>query len=248
MKIILSGASIGIIGGADGPTAVFVARSAFPWLLPLMAFLLLAVAYLFMRHGARKKSRSVTELPDGYRKIYEIDLQTNTRLMLGLAIARLMIMLAMLVPACLTVPISTLFSTERGILAVILRVVVLIGGMCLYIVLHELTHAAMMRTYGARRVRFGFTGAYAYAGSKLDYFDRYAYARIALSPIIAFGLVLAVLNLILPLAWFWVIYIIQITNVSGAVGDLFLSVRFARMPRDILIKDTGVSMTVYSRQ
>jgi hypothetical protein len=72
--------------------------------------------------------------------------------------------------------------------------------------------------------------------------------RIALSPIIALGLVLAVLNLILPLAWFWVIYIIQITNVSGAVGDLFLSVRFARMPRDILIKDTGVSMTVYSRQ
>ena len=46
----------------------------------------------------------------------------------------------------------------------------------------------------------------------------------------------------------WVIYFIQISNVSGAVGDLFVSFRFSKMPHDIRIKDTGVSMTVYSKQ
>lgn len=248
MRTILSGADIGIIGGADGPTAVFVAKTAFPWLLPLVAILLLAACYLTMRRAARKKAHSLTELPEGYREIYTVDLQKDKKMMLRINGAALVIALVMAIPACLLVPISTLFSMEQGILAYLLRFGVLIVGSLAYIVLHELTHAAVMRVYGARKVRFGFTGVYAFAGSEQDYFDRYAYVRIALAPIIALGFVLATLNMVLPIEWFWVIYIIQISNVSGAAGDLFVSMRFAKMPHDILIKDTGVSMTVYSKQ
>jgi hypothetical protein len=248
MKTILSSADIGIIGGADGPTAVFVAKNGFPWLLPLIACLLLAVAYLAMRRAARKKAHSFTELPEGYREFYTVDLQKNKKMMLCLNGMALLIALVMAIPAALLVPISTLFSMEQGLLSYLLRFGVLIVGSIAYIVLHELTHAIVMRAYGARKVRFGFTGVYAFAGSEQDYFDRYAYVRIALAPIIALGFLLAMLNMILAIEWFWVIYIIQISNVSGAVGDLFVSLRFARMPHDILIKDTGVSMTVYSKQ
>jgi hypothetical protein len=210
--------------------------------------LLFAVLYLLMRRAARKKTHSFTELPEGYGEIYTVDLQKNKKMMLALNGAALAIGLVMVIPMCLLVPISTLFSMEQGMGAYMLRFGVLIVGSILYIVLHELTHAAVMRIYGAKKVRFGFTGAYAFAGSERDYFDRFSYVQIALAPLIVWGIVLAVLDLILPLAWFWVIYIMQIANVSGAVGDLFVSIRFSKMPRDILIRDTGVSMTVYSRQ
>ena len=248
MKTMLSSADIGIIGGADGPTAMFVARSAIPWILPAALLMILAVAYFVMRSAARRKAHSVTSLPEGYREIYTVDLQKNKKMMLALNGAGLLLTLAMVIPACLLVPISTLFSMDEGLGAYALRFVGLIGGSILYIVLHELTHAAVMRIYGAHKVRFGYTGIYAFAGSEEDYFDRFAYVQVALAPLIVWGLVLAVLNLLLPLEWFWVIYIIQISNVSGAVGDLFVSFRFSKMPRDILVRDTGVSMTVYSKQ
>ena len=69
MKQLLSSADIGIIGGADGPTAILVARGAFTWVLPLTLLLLFAVFYLLMRRAAGKKKHSFAELPDGYREI-----------------------------------------------------------------------------------------------------------------------------------------------------------------------------------
>ena len=248
MRGLLSGADIGIIGGADGPTAVLVARSAFLWLLPLIALGLLTAVYLAMRRAARKKRHSVTELPAGYRRIYTVDMRQSRRLLLFLGLAQLLVALAMLIPACLLVPLSPLFSMERGVFPFLMRFLTLIVGSIGYILLHELIHAAVMRIYGAHKIRFGVSGGCAYAGSEQDYFDRFSYMQIALSPLIGLGLCLAVLNLMVPIEWFWVIYLIQLTNVSGAVGDLFVSVRFSRFPRDILVKDTGVSMTVYSKQ
>ena len=38
---------------------------------------------------------------------------------------------------------------------------------------------------------------------------------------------------------------IQLINISGAAGDLFAAVKFSRMPKNILIQDSGVSMRVF---
>jgi len=43
-----------------------------------------------------------------------------------------------------------------------------------------------------------------------------------------------------------VIFFLQITNISGAAGDIYVAAKFSRFPADILVKDTGVDMTVYS--
>ena len=71
---------------------------------------------------------------------------------------------------------------------------------------------------------------------------------IALAPIVIWGIILLVLNLIFQETWFWVIYFIQICNLSGAAGDLYVSYRFSKLPEDILINDIGVSMTIYGRE
>ncbi len=53
---------------------------------------------------------------------------------------------------------------------------------------------------------------------------------------------------IVPDEWFWIAYIIQIANISGAAGDLYVTARFTRLPKDILVRDSGVAMEVYSKE
>ena len=61
MRTFLSGADIGIIGGADGPTAVFVARSFFPWLAIAALILLCLAVYLFLHRVMRRKKRAAKD-------------------------------------------------------------------------------------------------------------------------------------------------------------------------------------------
>lgn len=55
-----------------------------------------------------------------------------------------------------------------------------------YMVLHELVHGACMKVFGAKKVRFGFTGLYAFAGS-IEYFKKAAYIVVALAPLVVWG-------------------------------------------------------------
>ena len=87
----------------------------------------------------------------------------------------------------------------------------------------------------------------AYAGSD-DYYDKKSYITIALAPIVIWGVVLAIINIFVSSEWFWVVYFIQLLNVSGAAGDMYVTVKFAKLPKDILVRDYGVSMTVYSAE
>ena len=106
--------------------------------------------------------------------------------------------------------------------------------MFLYLILHELVHGIAMKLCGTKKVKYGFTGMYAFAGSE-DYYDKKAYSFIALAPVVLWGIVLAVINPFVPVEWFWIVYLIQIMNVSGAAGDLFVTVTFSRLPQDILV-------------
>ena len=146
------------------------------------------------------------------------------------------------VPAVFIVSPSALWEEKA-----LLKSVVLLAGIVIYMVLHELVHGICMRAISGVRPHYGFTGMYAYAGSQA-YFGRTAYVFIALAPVVLWGVVLGVINFFVPLDWFWVVYIIQIGNLSGAGGDLYVTCRMARMPADILVQDTGVAMTVYAKQ
>ena len=103
-----------------------------------------------------------------------------------------------------------------------------------------------MKGFGAKKVKFGFTGLYAYAGSN-DYFYKKPYITIALAPVVFWGLVLLVLNCLADKFWFWNIYFIQVGNLAGAAGDIYVTCKLLKMPSNILIRDTGVAMEVYGR-
>ena len=113
--------------------------------------------------------------------------------------------------------ISSLFQMDGGPLLYGLRFVSLFVLIFGYLILHELVHGITMKACGTKKVRYGFTGLYCYAGSE-DYYGKKSYLIIALAPVVLFFFLLIPINLIVPREWFWVVYFLQIGNLSGAAG------------------------------
>lgn len=191
--------------------------------------------------------KAMSCLPQGYKPLVSIDLQKDKKLALLVNLLALLIAAVLVIPAAFAVPISVLFDMSQGLGNYLLRFVTLLLLLVAYVILHELVHGAAMKLCGTKKIKFGFTGMYAFAGSD-DYYSKGAYLFIALAPVFLWGIVLAIITPIVSDSWFWVVYFIQIMNLSGAAGDLYVTVRFSRFPKDILVKDTGVAMTVFSRQ
>ena len=190
--------------------------------------------------------KALNILPDGYGQIYEIDLQKNKKKMLLVNGIALLISALMVVPMCFYIPITELFSFEKGILQYFIRFAALFGLSIVYMVLHELVHGITMKLCGTKKVKYGFTGLYAFAGSD-NYYDKKSYITIALAPVVLWGVVIAIINCFMPREWFWVVYFLQIMNISGAAGDMYVTFKFSKMPKDILVRDHGVGMKVYSK-
>lgn len=156
------------------------------------------------------------------------------------------------------VPVTTIFNAYIAFLYAVfdgfgntntlflVKILTVIVGLVVYMVLHELVHGICMKHFGAKKVKYGFTGLYAYAGCDC-YFSKTPYIITALAPIVVWGIVLLMINLLVDSSWFWVIYIIQVGNISGAAGDLYVTYKFSKMPKDILVHDSGIAMEVYSK-
>ena len=190
--------------------------------------------------------KSCEQLPEGYGLLYGIDLQKDKRLALLVNLLSLGIAVLLTVPAAILVPLSTLFRNGEGDLS-IRKVAVTMVLTVLYVVLHELVHGVAMKLCGTKRVKYGFTGMYAYAGSD-DYYAKGAYLFIALAPVVLWGVVLAIAAPLVSRDWFWVVYFVQIMNLSGAAGDFYVTAKFSRLPGDVLIRDYGVGMQIYGKQ
>ena len=184
-------------------------------------------------------------LPNGYREILSVDLQKDKKKALLINALAIVIGVVLVLLGCTRVPLMVLFDLEMGLLTFGFRFVVLALGSTAYIVLHELVHGIFMKYFSGDKPHYGFTGMYAYAGS-VAYFNKRNYITIALAPVVVWGIVLAALCEIVSPLWFWVVYIIQITNLSGAAGDFYVTWKFRTLPKDILVQDIGVSMKVFS--
>lgn len=180
-------------------------------------------------------------LPVGYRECLRVDLQKDKKMAILVNVLALIICAVMTIIGCYITPISNFFNGNMSYFVWFLL------GMFVYIVLHELVHGVFMRAFSKERPHYGFTGLYAYAGSNV-YFDRIHYIIIALSPVVIWGVVFAVLCAVTEGGWFWVFYMLEIANISGAAGDFYVTWRFSKLPKGILIQDSGISMTVYTKE
>ena len=149
--------------------------------------------------------KSVQTLPDSYREIFKMNLQSDKKIALKINIGATAAMVILMIIGGFIVPIRTFFKMEP-FSDYLIRLGVLTLAYLLYMMAHELTHAVVMKAAGAKKVVFGFTGMYAFAGSHDDYFDKISYRCIALAPLIVWGIVFGVLAVIVPASWFWIVW------------------------------------------
>lgn len=162
----------------------------------------------------------------------------------GLAIVAAMALYGLYV---LKHPISEAFSMSNFQIA--FAIAGMIIGLVTYIFLHEGVHGFFIKMFSGKKPFYGkdLKAGMFYAGSRC-FFTRFAYVVIALSPFVIWGIVLALLLRDLavgaPQFW-WYLYAIQMFNFSGAIGDLYITWRILRMPKDVLVQDDGIVMRFY---
>ncbi len=189
-------------------------------------------------------------LPQGYSFFDKIDLKNNKKqfwTVQGICLATIAVMLGIgwLIESPIKV-LNSVYNAENNTESII-AVVVLIVGFVLYIFAHEAVHGLFMYAFCKTKINYGFVGWAAYAGSSA-YYDKKRYIIIALAPVVVWGVTFAVLNIFFHSGiWFWVIWFLQICNVSGACGDFFCVYKTARYPKDILVNDTGLEMQIFCR-
>lgn len=177
-------------------------------------------------------------LPDNCRKLCDIDLEKNKKQYAIVNVLSLVLALIVLVPVWLLAPEGAEFVHELSSL------LLLLAGMIGYIFLHEAVHGVCFWAYSKQKPHFGWKNVYAYAASDC-YYRKGPYLVIGLAPVVLWGVVLALMAVLLPVEWYWPVQLIQIINLSGAAGDLYVTWLLSRMPKDIWVTDSGISMQVY---
>lgn len=180
--------------------------------------------------------------PKGYRQIEVIDFMRSRRQMKILAVSGVIVTAAMIVYGLIAHPFAPTWEMLKKCWWAWL---VTPAMYVLYIPLHELTHGLLMHALSGVKPKYGLRLPYAYAGSYV-YFDKKSHNLIALAPLVLWGAVLFALERLLPAAWFWPFYIIQISNVSGSVGDAYCVFHLRKLPEDVVIQDTGTRMRIFA--
>lgn len=182
----------------------------------------------------------------GYDLYEVIDLAEDRKMMLRINISGMAVMAAMLICGFVWHPqMNACF--EQGFPGILLAFAVMIAGYVAYIVLHEWVHGVFIRLLSGEKAQFGLQLSKGYAFAKSDYFfGKAAYVVIALAPVVIWGLVLNVLLGTVPPQWYLPVYFIQAMNIGGAVGDYYVTWRILRMPKGVLVIDSGTSMKFFA--
>ena len=168
------------------------------------------------------------KLPGNYRYAATMDFVRNRKQMRAVMILSLILIAA---PALAGLALSPIPPAWRFMMDHWYLWFALAAALVIYIPLHELTHGAAM---------------YALSGVKPSYGR--THILTALAPVVFWGVVLAALAAALPREWFWPIWIVQISNLSGSAGDIYCAWVLARMEGDLLIQDTGVRMRIFRKK
>jgi hypothetical protein len=195
--------------------------------------------------------RAVTQLPQGYEKLGEVQLAKNQGLLIGLNLAALPLLVGwawlfgyavhVLVPG-FTLPTEYTIDL-RGLAGL---VGMFVGIMVGVILVHEAIHGVFFWVFSGQRPVFGITWKYAYASAPGWYFPRGQYLIIGLAPLVLISLAGVLILPVIPYAAIPGLLIALTLNATGAIGDLYIVGNLLFVPRHTLILDQKDQITWYS--
>jgi hypothetical protein len=196
-------------------------------------------------------------LPEGYQLEQRLDLIKDRKLLLSLSLASLVLfagcglglvwMMFVLRPEFAARGMSvSLAADSTGPIS--LRFFVLLGVIFVMVVLHEAIHGLFFRLLTGGKAKFAFKGAYAYAAAPDWYLHKGPYLVVSLAPLVLITVLGVILLVFVPDSWLVPLMLLVAMNASGAVGDLYVFFLLVRKPEDVLVRDFGEQMEIYTRQ
>lgn len=195
--------------------------------------------------------KSTLSLPEGFVKTDGINLESNKKQLLVVAIIQLVVIALTVAMGVLLSKSSPMVQYDGESLLVgdlIAKIVVIILGSVAYVICHELIHGLFFKIFVPKcKLNFGVSFKYAYCGSNA-YYTKKTYVVIGLAPVVVFFVVFLLLNLLLVKDWFWPIYGLQIFNLAGASGDFFVTAKLLSDKREFLLLDNGFSIDFFVKK
>lgn len=186
-------------------------------------------------YGVRSRR---TDLPENYQLHSALDLKKDKRAATTIKVAFTLTVTAMTVLALvLDLPSGSALSTGA-------RVAITVTACLVYMLVHELTHAAMLWWLTQERPTIGVRLPYLITGSPAI-LTRGRAVVVALTPTVLYTLVLLDLLRTLPSQFFLTVYVVLVLNVAGSAGDVLQAHAFLRLPRTVLIRDDGTETSVF---
>ena len=190
------------------------------------------------------KKFAFSSLPKGYELYKRIDLTKDRQAQKVVSLWGIAEELALIVPMLFVHPIGRSFDMPLG--KILFCIAAAVVAMVVYVFIHEWTHGIFIRLFTGERGSLGFDSRYFMAYARSDSFiARGPYMVIALAPLVIWTIVLAMLLGDIDGRYFWYLYAVQILNVTGAAGDIYVTVSLLRMPKGILARDSGTAMDFY---
>lgn len=188
------------------------------------------------------------DLPENYKEVFHIDAKSKKVGFVFTVVSLVITVASLLVIGLLTDLSSIADAVKEG--SILIPYLVLLAGLFLYIVLHELVHGAAYKALTHQKLTFGITLTVAFCGVPDIYTSRKT-ALIALTaPLVVFSIVFLALMAGFRTSnpvYFAVFSILFSIHLGGCVGDIYmtllLSTRF-RNP-ELLMRDTGPAQTLY---
>lgn len=180
------------------------------------------------------------ELPMGYREVKVIDAKDKKTITIFNLVAIFMMIVAF-VPFLVLKPLS--ISNSNLLLPFPL---IMILGMVLYIILHELTHGIAYKIFTKQKLTYGITIFVAFCGVPHIYVSKKVALIAVLAPFVVFSTLLIPILIIMPanLIYLALVMIFSI-HFSGCVGDLYVTYVLLKLKDDVLMNDTGPKQTFY---
>lgn len=186
-------------------------------------------------------------LPENYHQYARIDLKENLKLGVALNLAGIPLFFAagwvfLQIIAWLRPDAVLLW----GILGGIWNLVIVLVGIFVIVILHEMVHGLFFWIYTRERPVFAFKLAYAYAAAPDWYLPRNQYLVIGLAPFFLLSLIAILLFAILPPYGVSLVLVLASFNVAGAVGDLAVCGWLLLKDPSLMINDAGDAAVIYS--
>ena len=164
------------------------------------------------------------------------------RLYLGLGVVGLAAVLVGI--GCIFVPIAKLYDVG-GVGRFILRAVLIVVMAVVYYCVHELVHSYVLKRLTGGKVKIVFEKYHARCVSDAV-FTLKGYLIYCFAPVVIIGVVLLILNIVLPDKFFWQVYIIQIINIAGAAGEFYAAYRLVKEKKELAVLDDGEKLTYWT--